>query len=109
MNLLVGILCEDGVVVGAADSPSSPAGPLDAAREPPANTFVIQGDMILAGTGLPRGRVDGVADEKLSGLVSSHLSCGNRARLPQRRRFLTLLQSVSLEQRQLVVLARRWG
>jgi hypothetical protein len=46
MNLLVGALCEDGVVIGAFDS-----GGFDPADEPTANTLVVESDLILAGTG----------------------------------------------------------
>jgi hypothetical protein len=51
MNLVVGVLCEEGVVVGAAESRSSRAGAVDAAQDASANTFVVQGDLILAGSG----------------------------------------------------------
>jgi hypothetical protein len=51
MNLLVGILCEDGVVVGAADSGPVRSGDPDLLDEPPTNTFVIGDDLIFAGSG----------------------------------------------------------
>ena len=51
MNLVVGVLCEDGIVVGAAASEAARAGARDAAEAPPANTFVLRDDLILAGSG----------------------------------------------------------
>ena len=51
MNLVVGVLCEDGIVVGAAASDAARAGARDAAEAPPANTFVLRDDLILAGSG----------------------------------------------------------
>ncbi|OHB83846.1 MAG: hypothetical protein A2V98_16935 [Planctomycetes bacterium RBG_16_64_12] len=50
-SLLVGILCEDGVVVGSADSGPRQTGGLDPAEESWANTLVVERDLILAGTG----------------------------------------------------------
>ncbi|HUT90340.1 MAG TPA: hypothetical protein VMY37_12640 [Thermoguttaceae bacterium] len=51
MNLVVGVLCGDGIVVGAAASGAARAGARDAAEAPPANTFVLRDDLILAGSG----------------------------------------------------------
>lgn len=51
MNLVVGLLCEDGVVVGAAASDASRAGACDAREPLPANTFVVRNDLILGGSG----------------------------------------------------------
>jgi len=51
MNVVVGLLCEDGVVVGAADSDASGAGASEARGPHPANTFVVRDDLILGGSG----------------------------------------------------------
>ena len=51
MNLLVGVLCEDGVVVGSAHSGGASTGGFDPVEEPWANTFAVDRDLILAGTG----------------------------------------------------------
>jgi len=50
MGVLVGVLCEDGVVLGSADCGPA-AGGCDSSEGARANTFVVAGDAILAGTG----------------------------------------------------------
>ncbi|MFH1265366.1 MAG: hypothetical protein ABIK89_06525 [Planctomycetota bacterium] len=50
-NLLVGVLCEDGIVVGSADSGPGETGRVDPAEEPAASTFVVRKDLIVAGVG----------------------------------------------------------
>lgn len=50
-HLLVGVLCEDGIVVGSADSDRGETGRFDPAEEAAASTFVVQKDLIVAGVG----------------------------------------------------------
>lgn len=51
MDLLVGVLCEDGVVVGSADSGTAGAGGSGSVEEASTTTFVVGRDVILAGAG----------------------------------------------------------
>lgn len=61
MNLQLGLLCEDGVVVGSAESGAARAAGFDGGREPPTTTFVVGSDLILAGVG-PAGMGQRFAD-----------------------------------------------
>jgi len=51
MDLLVGVFCEDGVVVGSADSGAATAGGSGNVEEVSTNTLVVGRDVILAGAG----------------------------------------------------------
>ncbi len=51
MNVVVGLLCEQGVVIGAAASDAARAGGCDAREPAPANTFVVRDDLIVGGSG----------------------------------------------------------
>jgi 20S proteasome alpha/beta subunit len=51
MSLLVGILCEDGVVIGSDSSRAAPAEGHPAVGQPVRKTHVVGGDVIFAATG----------------------------------------------------------
>ncbi len=51
MNLLVGVLCEEGVVVGSADSAAATSGGSGLLEERTSGTLVVEKDLILAGSG----------------------------------------------------------
>jgi 20S proteasome alpha/beta subunit len=51
MTVIVGVLCEDGVVVGSDSSSTFAAVNIPTIEQPTKKTFVIGADMILAGTG----------------------------------------------------------
>jgi hypothetical protein len=51
MNLLVGVLCGEGVVVGAAGPGPGQTKVPDPAHEVPASTLVVSTDLVLAGVG----------------------------------------------------------
>ena len=51
MNLLVGVVCEDGVVVGSAGSGVVHRGGADGATDPSEVTLTVRDDLVLAGSG----------------------------------------------------------
>lgn len=51
MTLLIGILCQDGVVIGSDSSATFAAGQFRTIEQPAKKTFVISPDVIVAGTG----------------------------------------------------------
>src|SRR5947208_15941015 len=51
MTVLVGVLCQDGVVIGSDSSATFTAGQFRTIEQPTKKTFVVEPDVILAGTG----------------------------------------------------------
>ena len=51
MTVLIGVLCNDGVVIGSDSSATFSAGPVRTVEQPAMKTFVIAGDVLVAGTG----------------------------------------------------------
>ena len=51
MTVVVGILCEDGVVIGSDSSASLAAGQFRTVEQPAKKTFIVSDHIIMAGTG----------------------------------------------------------
>src|SRR5262245_11839913 len=51
MTVLVGVLCQDGVVIGSDGSATFSAGQFKTVEQPTKKTFLVEPDVLIAGTG----------------------------------------------------------
>jgi 20S proteasome alpha/beta subunit len=51
MTILIGVLCEDGIVIGSDSSATFSAGQIPTIEQPIKKVYVVANDMIFAGTG----------------------------------------------------------